>query len=153
MVQHYVNTQATPHKMSNQTKISPEHIVIGCLFAPTDPNRFLEVTIRDGPKGTFILTRHNCFFKELLDMRQYHSLVTNDEDNEPHIMYVIYDRKLHGTPRCPYLVLKKVHKGQAVDLQCKDYIAATNTVDQYVIYLDFTHSINDQNLIRQYEKM
>ncbi|KAG1784385.1 uncharacterized protein HD556DRAFT_1451824 [Suillus plorans] len=118
--------------MSTQTSVSPERVVIGCLFTPTDPNGFVDVTIRDGPKGTFTLTRHNRFFSELSNMKQYHSSARKNEDNEPYFIHVIYDKTLHGTPRCPYLVVKGMCKGQAVGLERKDYMAATNAVDHVI---------------------
>lgn len=135
------------HRMSTQTSVSPERVVIGCLFAPTDPNGFVDVTIRDGPKGTFTLTRHNRFFSELSNMKQYHSSARKNEDNESYFIHMIYDKTLHGTPRCPYLVVKGMCKGQAVDLERKDYMAATNAVDQYVNYVHPITCINNENVI------
>ncbi|KAG1807193.1 hypothetical protein EV424DRAFT_1350755 [Suillus variegatus] len=116
--------------MSSQTSTSTEHLIMGCVFAPTQPNGFLEVTIKDGHNGTFTLTRPNQFFKDIADIKQYQITTGDEQVDEPHVIHVMYDRKLHGTSLCPYLVFKGTQEGQALALERKDYMTATAVIDK-----------------------
>ncbi|KAG1874906.1 hypothetical protein F4604DRAFT_1680778 [Suillus subluteus] len=115
---------------TNQSTQSTECVIIGCLFAFTEPNGLIEVPLIDSTNGEFTLTRASRYFRDVNDIERYHIKITSEEFDEPSIIHVLYDKKLHGTPKCPYLVIRVTDEGQTGDLKRKDYMAATKAIKQ-----------------------
>ncbi|KAG1838186.1 hypothetical protein DFJ58DRAFT_733924 [Suillus subalutaceus] len=115
---------------TDQPTQSTERIVMGCLFTFSEPNGLIEIPLTDAVDGFFSLTRASRYFRDIADIERYRIRISSEEFDEPSIMHVLYDKKLHGTPKCPYLVIRVTYGGQTVDLKRKDYMAATKAVEQ-----------------------
>ncbi|KAG1793647.1 uncharacterized protein HD556DRAFT_1308500 [Suillus plorans] len=117
--------------MAAQLNNSNERLITACLFAFSDCNGILEVTIRDSANGRFVLTRTNHYFRAVENMKQYKVKINSEEFDEPTIFHVLYDKTLHGMPICPYMVFKAMAEGHALDLQREDYMAVMKAVEQF----------------------
>ncbi|KAG1884138.1 hypothetical protein F4604DRAFT_1677277 [Suillus subluteus] len=125
---------------TQQSSQSTEKLVMGCLFSFAEPNGLVEIPLKDGDNGYFTLSRAGWYFRDIAEIERYRIRMTSEEFEEPSIIHVLFDNKLHGTPKCPYLVVRVTNGGQAVDLKRKDYMAATKAVEQTTRRLRYMRS-------------
>jgi hypothetical protein len=122
--------QASETAESTQTNpTTTEYLVTACFFACTEPNGLMDVHIRSGDNGKFHLTGRRQYFSNVGDIEEYEHTIVDEELGETAIFNVMFDGKEHGKPKCPYLVLKTVD-GEVVDLERKDFINATKSVER-----------------------
>lgn len=112
-----------------QTSTTTEQIVMGCLFAPTDPNGLIEVTVRTGEHGKFHVRGTGPYFRDDAEIEEFENAIEDKREKDITIFNVRYDIKLHGTPKCPYLVLKIVN-GVPVDLGRSNYMNTMKSVKE-----------------------
>jgi hypothetical protein len=114
---------------AEQSSQGGDRVVEACLFTFSEQNGFIQITVNCGVDGELYLMRKSRYFTEQADVQQFASAISSDNGDEPTFMHIFYDHTLHGTPKCPYLVVK-MSDGSATDLKRKDYMAATKAIDK-----------------------
>ncbi|KAG2121284.1 hypothetical protein DEU56DRAFT_760765 [Suillus clintonianus] len=117
----------------NQTT-SNDRQIMACLFAFTESNGLLKVIVKNKRSGRVVLRWPGNYFKNITEIKQVQVTIKSEKFLDATVFSVLYDKKLHGTLLCPYLVFKIMNTTKVEDLDRKDFITACKAVEQVPDY-------------------
>ncbi|KAG2148936.1 hypothetical protein DEU56DRAFT_909234 [Suillus clintonianus] len=105
--------------------------ISACLVSFSPDNGFVDLDIEPGLlKLQDLRTKGSKYFCSEAEIKQCRITFRGDkETNDAEFqLIVLYDHKLHGTDRCPYLAFKTIDKVMT-SVEKEDYMAVIKSVD------------------------